>query len=694
MPLQTRSSTRTVGPTTRAASARTQSAQAPKPKLTQKRKAAPKSKSKSKPEPKPKTRLEQNSEPPSKRARRLNAKPNLYVNATAVLMTLPVEVLIEIARYVHPLDLIILSRVNKFFRELFMDKRSATIWQSALHNLPELPPCPSNVCEPQYASMIFTKRCSMCGGYAPREMDSALLVRLCLRCRERELVDIRRVTDATLVMSSRGVVPGRSHRWTSWCLYDEARAVKVKLNELTNAGDEEALRQWKTQRRKQVEARRRNAEKLNKWLKIREKERDSDLNRLRVARQEEVQSRLINLGWEKDDFICHDYWRHKQWQSMVYVTKALTDKVWDSILPSLLGHLEVNRNQRLEGERTKRYVVRCDDLHAWVNTTRNRLSPFAQALPMEHQPDEGLLAPISNLDRGFANPMVLCQAFPEMSQVQGWADYKELLENDVSHEQFLGNLEVKKPLLRQAITDWQRGLEERLIRALPDNIQPPNFGHSSFNLVITTDENFQTISTLPEDVQKLLRADTIFSVTPPNDESAPCFFPHDFSIGTTSHQIYYHSKASEIAKALLGALGSPEASYLGMRAQGKVFRCGRCSPALPNFYDWKELVKHYLESIRSWKRIARQPQVQSNKDFVYICTHDVNLEKADRPLARIGGTPTENFQWTYLTCRPCQSLGLYGAECRQYSQAIVGHLRDAHLIEAPEPGTHYSFPYT
>ncbi|CAE7148447.1 unnamed protein product [Rhizoctonia solani] len=672
---QTRSRTSVSGVKTRASSARTRSSrkvEAPRsPKPIQKRKPTLKHKPKPKPKSIPEPTPESKSEPPRKRTRRLDSKGGQHAHKLG-LKNMPVEVLIEIARYVHPLDLIMLSRVNKFFRELFVDKRSARIWQSAMHNLPTLPPCPDDVCEPQYAAMIFTKRCSLCGRYAPREMDSVLLVRLCARCRDRELVDTNRVTDSSLVISSRGLVPGRSHRWTTWCLYDEARAVKIKLDELTKAGDQEALATWKEQRRKLVGKRQRIAEPLRGWLRNREREQERERNMLKATRETEIKSRLVQLGWEEVDFRCSDEWRYKQWKSMVYNPKPLTEKIWNDILPHLLGHLEVNRNHRLEQERGYRLRSRRSYLDSWFNQIEDQLSPFARA---------------SRTVSMFSTHMILYQASPKLSQMREWTEYKALVENDVPDEQFLVDFEEKKALFKDFLANWQRGLEKQLIRLLPDDTHPPDFTLLPFNnMVLDTGENVQPINTLPEGVQSLLRADTIFSSTPGGETSY--FYPHDFHIFKSPiEDVYYHSEASAISRALLNSIDSPDASYLSLRAMGDHFRCGRCPQAVSFGLNWQELVQHYLEKIRLSKRIV-QAHAQSNEGFVYICAHDIDSEKVDRPFVRVGGKPTRG-SLTSSYCVPCRKLGLSYRESQQYSQGIVDHIRDVHLIEAPEAGTHY-----
>ncbi|CAE7148460.1 unnamed protein product, partial [Rhizoctonia solani] len=673
MPPQTRSSTRPSRVATRSSATQAQpsrKSEAPKktPKPVQKRAKA---------KPVAKAKVEQDAEPARKRVRRSGTKDHAQsgeVLQTIRLMNLPVEVLIEVARYVHPLDLIMLARVNKFFRELLMDKRSALIWRSSRGNMPELPPCPDEVSEPQYAAMIFAKRCSTCGGYAPREMNPILMIRLCSYCWVEELVDANRVTDRSLLSVIGAPVPGQSRSWKPWCLYNEARAVKLKLDELTEAGDEEALQQWKAERHKLVEAKRKNAVPLERWLVKREQERARDRNDLKVTHKKEIESRLIKLGWVQGDFLCYDRWRRKQWNSMLLSTKALTDKVWDNLLPRLLGHLELNRDERLARECSRRRGARQNAIYKWFETTRNHQPSFARTM-----------------STGDANrPGVLRPAFPALSEAYEWPEYIALIENDVPHEQFLVDFEERKPEFQQSITDWRHELEARLIAMLPDDTHLPNFDPSPFTMTAGVGKSVKPLDALPEDTQKLLRADAIFTTSPLNNRSVLYFYPHSFrwsTIDTT--KLIHYSKAQEFAQVLLRDLDIPNASYLGLKALGRVFRCGRCPQAIVGNCAWEDIINHYLETFSSWKTATQQRQVRSNKNFVYIDTHDVNSEIPDRPLVRMSAQETASghtLAWTQSHCLVCQGVGIYGGV---HSQAIMDHLRDVHLVEEPEAGVHY-----
>ena len=61
--------------------------------------------------------------------------------------------------YLEPLDMLTLARLSKEFRGLFMSLSSLSIWRRVLKETPDLPPCPQELCEPQYASLMFDKHC-------------------------------------------------------------------------------------------------------------------------------------------------------------------------------------------------------------------------------------------------------------------------------------------------------------------------------------------------------------------------------------------------------------------------------------------------------------------------------------------------------------------------------------------------------
>ncbi|PIL34378.1 hypothetical protein GSI_03153 [Ganoderma sinense ZZ0214-1] len=94
-----------------------------------------------------------------------------------------------IAAYVSPLDLIHLSHTSRQLCRLFMSKTSRTTWKTVLGNVPELPPCPGDMCEPLYAALVFGKYCFGCGVEDAFWVDYALRLRVCETCYKANVVE-------------------------------------------------------------------------------------------------------------------------------------------------------------------------------------------------------------------------------------------------------------------------------------------------------------------------------------------------------------------------------------------------------------------------------------------------------------------------------------------------------------------------
>ncbi|CAE7217534.1 unnamed protein product [Rhizoctonia solani] len=110
------------------------------------------------------------------------------------IFALPVELFMEIIQYLPLPDVLSLSRLNKLFHGILMTRSVATLnaWRAAANNVPGLPPCPEDLCEPQYATLIYSKHCTMCGAGVVRPMDPYLNIRLCKDCTEKQYVSTAR----------------------------------------------------------------------------------------------------------------------------------------------------------------------------------------------------------------------------------------------------------------------------------------------------------------------------------------------------------------------------------------------------------------------------------------------------------------------------------------------------------------------
>ncbi|KAH9854876.1 hypothetical protein C2E23DRAFT_815980 [Lenzites betulinus] len=103
------------------------------------------------------------------------------------------DILFEVFAQIHPLDLLTLSRTSKTFRTYLMSRRSSLrVWVAArVRELSDAPPCPPHVSEPQYAILLFTQWCTICG--EPTDWQKPfweLYARYCPSCTKEQMVRV------------------------------------------------------------------------------------------------------------------------------------------------------------------------------------------------------------------------------------------------------------------------------------------------------------------------------------------------------------------------------------------------------------------------------------------------------------------------------------------------------------------------
>jgi hypothetical protein len=192
-------------------------------------------------------------------------------------------------------------------------------------------------------------------------------------------------------------------------------------------------------------------------------------------------------------------------------------------------------------------------------------------------------------------------AFPASAHIAYWPAIRALVETDMPTESFDQKLEEARPILDEALSEWRNNLEQTLVKMLPveyasgdheglipnvDEVMArPVSSIPEYTLVTGTGLDLQLITSLPPDMQRLLRADSVFM-----HFGAAHFYPGDFcNRRISSDHLTCQAQPVKIVKALLALLGSPNATYLQMKAAGPVFTCGRCNNG--KCMSWKEMVR-------------------------------------------------------------------------------------------------------
>ncbi|KAG8786083.1 hypothetical protein FRC12_016942 [Ceratobasidium sp. 428] len=296
------------------------------------------------------------------------------------LISMPPDVFLEIARHLTPPDLLALARSTKFFRSIFMSRSSALIWQCAMNNVVGLPPCPSDLCAPQYTSLIYSKTCSVsvilvnpvyswtlmlipsheeCGARVMRRMDTRLHVRLCAACRGNLVQEM--LTEYgwySLLPISHDIHPERAG--VGYCLTRDFRSLEAAFHDPRLVNDELLYNEWHQQRQIGIEERNKHAACLDDFLDGMEDDRANEIQQLKEERRLNIEKRLFDAGWTSEDMdfpdgIC------SQWNKLVLRPQPLTDRstlvyffrmprlislqVWSNLYPKLVPLLEANRDR-------------------------------------------------------------------------------------------------------------------------------------------------------------------------------------------------------------------------------------------------------------------------------------------------------------------------------------------------------------
>ncbi|GAA6024300.1 hypothetical protein JCM8202_003667 [Rhodotorula sphaerocarpa] len=103
------------------------------------------------------------------------------------LQELPLELLLLTASYLDLPALLSLTLVSKSLRALLLEDDCHALWLSAIEGA-DLPELEAPLRPVEYASLVFGKRCRVCGKMNGRKVEFHLRTRLCAPCWDDQLV--------------------------------------------------------------------------------------------------------------------------------------------------------------------------------------------------------------------------------------------------------------------------------------------------------------------------------------------------------------------------------------------------------------------------------------------------------------------------------------------------------------------------
>ncbi|OCB85980.1 hypothetical protein A7U60_g6875 [Sanghuangporus baumii] len=325
------------------------------------------------------------------------------VGKLLLMMSLPIDVLYEIGRHLLPLDLLYLSRTNRSLYNVFMSKSSRPTW-IACRNTIRMPPCPSNLNEPQYASLHFEKTCQACDHRKVEDVMYALSLRLCKCCFKwnvrtdkkliREYFGSRinnlEISDTDIPFSEMvntytflTSYPRKSRRY--FLEVDFVRAVSAYLKTVPDSEERNAFVEKERRFVKEISE---HDVHISAWRRrYKSSLKIADLE-TRRRRQEQIENRLCSLGYSNEEIKSIESWddnlaARRSWRRLVSQPREVTDRIWKTIRPELEALLQSKR--QYERKRTAdqhRQIRRSELLALYKDYVGRQPSCLANQVPL------------------------------------------------------------------------------------------------------------------------------------------------------------------------------------------------------------------------------------------------------------------------------------------------------------------------
>ncbi|EUC60909.1 hypothetical protein RSOL_375540 [Rhizoctonia solani AG-3 Rhs1AP] len=630
--------------------------------------------------------------PPRKRQRATNNAPKVLPGkkqipdkrSFATLADMPLDIFIEIATYLLPIDVIHMARLTKSTRSMLMHRSSIHVWHASMRNIQDLPDCPPDLSEPHFLFLIFMNACSACGGSTKSILDETLRVRLCGPCRTKHIIydaDVPRELAKFLLWSSGKLVnplipPKR--RLGEYTLLADYEAITVEYKQVMLARSKRTLREWTTEKERINNRRQKEASDLTQFMKAMEADRKKEQKAVSEARWTEVHRRLQELGWESEDMDFTKTWstRQQEWRTLVLQPKPINNLVWAQLRPKLIPLLKINRNARWRAGSGERRRARADRLLELMDNLRlTTLSTLELKVKLR--------LPLSK-DTYSTTAVTYQEPFPDFNQVSKWPILSKMRETDVSIADMENCFQKQQEDIKEQIAEWQSYIPEYFVELLDaqGKCSQPATGVDHPDL--------------SNDLKRLLRADVLFCNSscfygPKEPLTYDDIFSSGLLIPSSGHQssgglpylgnTVLYPEAQEVARLLLVDMGIPNASCLEMQAYKSKFACGRCHDA--RLGSWTGLVRHYVEANELYADIQK-----ANSGITYNHVHDPLYTERPMTIYRPPKVPHSALNQR-RECMLCEALPVKNRVSASKAK-IIQHLVEVHDVAEPVAGEHYS----
>ncbi|VDC07700.1 unnamed protein product [Peniophora sp. CBMAI 1063] len=290
----------------------------------------------------------------TKKRGRLNALPDM-----------PLDILEEIFSLLDPSDLIRIARTTKAFRRLLLaGNQFSHLWRASWSRTEGYPPCPEDYPLLKWLQLLFGgPYCQVCAAPSVQRIFFSIRARMCKNCLHKSLVNV--LSNRVEGIGYYGIseyIPVVGQKRDKYAYEDDIINLQASIASALEGVDPStrpqalatvleslkiAFAPWNTHRRE-----------CEIWQERKMADRQDDLGEKRSSRREDISRRLEDLGYTTRDMYM--IWRLKD----VNVSKPLTGRAWDKLLPTLLPLINNARDRRFERERHHRRETRLNTIQS------------------------------------------------------------------------------------------------------------------------------------------------------------------------------------------------------------------------------------------------------------------------------------------------------------------------------------------
>ncbi|KAJ3556130.1 hypothetical protein NM688_g2194 [Phlebia brevispora] len=270
--------------------------------------------------------------------------------------SMPLDIVEEIFSHLEPLDFLMLMRTCKTLRRMISDRGNSRMWVKARANVPDLPPCPEHLSEPEYASFMFERHCMSCTKKPATHPFVDMTARYCKQCVDSKFTETVPYEFPPMILDALAELVPYKQRWQREPLYHFPDLDRIHMALAGIEGNLDAQEDLVTRLKERRSSMKKYEPLLREWLWKRRVEHEKNLEVMRQARVAEITSRLQALGYgdvlDDEPYLPRDSWRKL---AGVNIAEELTERSWDKLKPGLMEAMAHIR-ERSEWRRARNLV--------------------------------------------------------------------------------------------------------------------------------------------------------------------------------------------------------------------------------------------------------------------------------------------------------------------------------------------------